>query len=199
MRWFLPLLLLLTSCAQNKRPTIYGESTAFSETIIPYAMEVAHDHHLRFEDTRVYYHNATAERVMIIFTMQAAMEVCEARFLLVDVVEGLLEQLNSDPRIVDAFDHQPITAYDLEIYFNVESFYVEYVDPTYMAWVSLHDGIVRFYDGIIKDWHKDFWHARVEPYWKSLEFVEIMRGAEELIKAKEKLQVKKEELKVREL
>lgn len=189
MRWLLVLAVFLSACCSSKAykhrcDRLNAEwvqkidSTAFSEVIIPYAMELARTSRLRYEDGKVYY-NDNVQRVRLIFSTQNILELCEARELMVDVVEGFLTRLNGDPSIGVNFDHYPITAEDLEIYFSYESYYIEYIDPTYLAWMSLHDGTARYYTGLLKDFRKDFWFARVEPYAKTLEYVRIQRQAEE--------------------
>lgn len=192
MRFLLhALLALFTSCSclpcreqrEVPRPCMIGveqmiDTSSFTEIIIPFAVELAATRRLRFEDAVVYY-NQSAERFRVIFSTQNIVELCEARGLMVDVVEGLLMRMNASPAVAADYGHFPITAEDLELYFSYESYFVEYVDPTYIAWMSLRDGFVYYYDGVIKDFHKDFWNARIEPYYKSLEFVQLTRAAEE--------------------
>lgn len=183
MRYFLLTFVLLTGCSsyyanwwEVENEPIEPEIYCFSDVIIPYAVELAHTKRLRFEDARIYYDDFVA-RFRVVFTTQHILELCPTRELLVDVVEGLLIRLNGHPKAEAAFGHYPITATDLEIYFDYESYFVEYVDPTYIAWVYLHDGIVRYYSGVIKDWHKDFWNERIETYSQSFEFVQLERLA----------------------
>lgn len=151
----------------------------FSEVIIPFALELQHTRRLRFEDSKIYYDGGGVLRFRVIFSTQLHLELCESRELMVTVVEGLLSRLNADPRILESFDHEPVTAIDLELYFSYESYMIEYVDPQYIAWMSLHDGFVRYYDGVLKNMRIDFWNGRIEPYYKSLEFVQIAKGAQE--------------------
>ena len=191
MIWILPILLFLTSCSclsflglgssggggyqtyvQQVNPT------AFSEVIIPYAAELTETKRLRFEDSKVYY-NEFAERFRVIFSSQVILELCEARDLMVTVVEELLDRMNESPGVVENFDHFPITADDLELYFSFESYDIEFNDGTYICWMSLHDGLVRYYTGLLKNHRNDYWDARIEPYYKSLEFVQITRAAGE--------------------
>lgn len=195
MIWILPLVIFCVSCCtfpfccdrEGGLPRgAYGtftqviDATAFSEVIIPYAVELKYTERLRFEDSKVYYDDF-AERFRVIFSSQEILELCEARDLLVTVVEGLLERMNASAGVTGSFDHFPIVADDLELYFSFESYDIEYNDGTYIAWMSLHDGTVRYLSGLIKNPRIDFWNTRVEPYYKSLEFVQITRAAEETI------------------
>lgn len=196
MIWILPLILFFTSCSscspwfcgkegKGRLPkaayapyTAVVDPLAFSEIIIPYAVELHHTQRLRFEDSKVYYDDFV-ERFRVIFSSQRILELCEARDLMVTVTEGLLERLNASGSVASNFDHYPITADDLELYFSFESFDIEYNDGTYIAWMSLHDGYVRYLNGLVKNPRIDFWDARIEPYYKSLQFVQITRAAEE--------------------
>lgn len=152
--------------------------TPFSEVIIPYSQELRRTRRLRFEDSKIYFDNAV-RRFRVIYSTQDILELCDVRELIVHVVEGLLERMNSHPDVEVTFDHAPITADDLEIYISFESYFIEYVDPHYIAWVSLHDGFVRYYSGVLKDPRQDFWHHRIEPYAKARTFVQISQDAEE--------------------
>lgn len=201
MHWIFPLLVLCTGCScfpffsctdAKGNPRRVPEETyaavtqvvdplAFSQVIIPYAVELRQTKRLRFEDSKVYYDDFVV-RFRVIFSSQDILELCEARDLMVSVTEGLLERMNAEPGVVANFDHFPITAEDLELYFSFESFDIEYNDGTYIAWMSLHDGLVRYLNGLIKNPRIDYWDARIEPYYKSLEFVMITRAAVEHVK-----------------
>lgn len=154
---------------------------AFSAVIIPYSMELERTKRMRFEDSKIYQEDdgEGVRWIRLILSSQAILDLCEARELLVDIVEGLLERVNKDPVILASFAHQPITASDLEIYLSFESFYVEYDNPTFIAWVSLLDGDVRIFDGVLKDFRKDFWNSRVESYVRARDYVMISRKARE--------------------
>jgi hypothetical protein len=195
MIWIIPLLLfsVACSCSPFSSPETHRlpsgaydtytqkvDTIPFSEVIIPYAVELQHTKRLRFEDSKVYFDDFVG-RVRVIFSSQEILELCEARDLLVTVVEGLLERLNATPSVVENFDHFPITADDLELYFSFESFDIEYNDGTYIAWMSLHDGFVRYINGLVKNPRIDFWDARIEAYSKSLLFVQLQRAAEEYV------------------
>lgn len=155
------------------------DTHAYSAVIIPYAMEWERKARMRFEDTKIYQKDdgQGVRWVRLIFSTQNIFDLCQSRGLIVDITEGLLERLNNDPAIVASFAHSPITASDLEIYISYESFYIEYLNPTFIAWVSLLDGDVRYLDGVIKDFKKDWWNSRFEPYYKAKDFVMISRKA----------------------
>lgn len=151
--------------------------TPFSEVIIPYGYELKKSRRLNFDDARIYCEDEYVTRFRVCFSTQDILEVEECRELVVDVVEGLLERLNNSPAAA-WFDHSPITNEDLELYFAFDAWFIEYVDPGYIAWMSLINGHVRYISGAIKNPTKDFWDARVEPYRESLLFVRMLRKAE---------------------
>lgn len=208
MLWIFPLFFLFASCTCS--PSCFFEGLCngprkgntveiitqkvdplpFSEVIIPLAVELKYAERLRFEDSAIYY-NDFVERFRVIFSSQEILELCEARELMVTVVEELLARLNSKPSVTVNFDHYPITYEDLEIYFSFESFNIEYNDGTYIAWMSLHDGLVRYWSGLLKNPRIDYWNARIEPYYKSVQFVELTRAGEE--QAARKLNIRKRE------
>lgn len=195
MIWILPFLVLCSACCgpfcadndEHNPVGAYGSFTQsvdplpFSEIIIPYSVELRKTHRLRFEDSKLYY-DEFARRFRVIYSSQIILEVCECRDLMVTVVEGLLERMNASGEVAASFDHFPIVAEDLELYFGFECFDIEYNDGSYIAWMSLTDGIVRYISGLVKNPRIDFWDARVEPYYKSLQFVQITRAAEENVK-----------------
>jgi hypothetical protein len=188
MRWMFPLLIaVFTACSYSYNPYNLPvivqkvDVASFSEVIIPYAVELSHTSRLRFEDSKVYYDDFV-ERFRVIWSTQQILELCETRDLLVTVVEGLLERLNANGQVISSFDHYPITADDLEIYFFFESNYIEYDDPTYIAFASLHDGTVRYIDGNIKNPRTDFWDTRVETYEEAYRFSTLMRASEKAYK-----------------
>lgn len=175
------LLSLVTSCVKEIPELGYWDQKVdvepMSRTLIAYANELRHELGLRFEDSNIYY-DEFVKGVRIIFSTQAILELKETRELVVDVVEGLLKRMNADPVISSQFECGFMSADQVELYISFESYFNEYVDQEYIGWVSLIDGITRFYAGIIKDPYLDFWHARTEPYSKSLQFVTFEREAE---------------------
>lgn len=146
-----------------------------------YMAYLRHVHRLRLEEAAVYYHD-TIHTLRMEFISMDVWEVCDARELLVDVVEGLLHELNNNPVLAPQYLHYPLTADDLEIYIRFESFEMVYVDPYYVTFMSLEHGMVTFYDGNVNDPKQDLWEYRVEPYYKSREFVLYGREAEAMFK-----------------
>lgn len=148
----------------------------FSEVIIPYSVELRYEKRLHLQQSYVLYAGADP-KIRLQFISQDILELCQARALLVDVVEGLIARLNLVVGGSRIFPKQ-VTAADLEIYIDFESFYCKYCDPMYIGWVALEDNMAYYYAYNVKDYTKDFWQKRVEPYFKSLSFATIKRRAE---------------------
>ncbi len=190
IRHLIPALLLLlatSSCHLNWNYYGVGEweqkidGSEATHAIQHYVTYLRHAKRLRLEDSGVYYHDSI-HTVRMEFVSMDVMELCEARELIVDVVEGLLLELNKNPILAPQFLNYPLTAADLEIYIRFESFEIQFVDDYYMAWLSLEGDLVKFYAGTINQQGENIWDYRVEPYFKSREIVLYGRESEELFK-----------------
>jgi hypothetical protein len=157
------------------------DSPEIVHTIQHYLAYLRHEKHLRLEDSGVYY-NDYVNTVRMEFISQDVLEVREARFLLVDVVEGLLAELNKNPVLAPEFITYPLQPQQLEIYINFESFHGMYVDPYYVGFVKLEEGNAHYYAFNTKYNGLDTWNYRIEPYSKSLEFTVFEREAENVFK-----------------
>jgi hypothetical protein len=148
----------------------------FSEVIIPYSVELRYEKRLHLQQSYVLYAGADP-KIRLQFISQDILELCQARALLVDVVEGLIARLNLIVAGSRIFPKQ-ITAADLEIYIDFESFYCKYCDPMYIGWIALENSMAYYYAYNVKDYTHDYWQKRVEPYFKSLSFATIKQRAE---------------------
>jgi hypothetical protein len=146
-----------------------------------YLAYLRHEKHLRLEDSSVYYDDYI-NAIRMEFISQDIMEVREARMLLVDVVEGLLAELNKNPVLGPEFITYPLTPRQLEIYINFESYYGIYGDPYYVGWMKLEKDTSYFYAFDLKYPGLNVWDYRIEPYFKSREFVVYERESEQLFK-----------------
>lgn len=186
MKYLLPLMIAFFSgcCtgyfeAETMTPTMVRKIDAeeISRTIIRFSTYLKRELGLSLEDSSCFYSDC-AERIRIVYSSQKIIEICEARAQLVEIVEGLLSELNSNSIIRADLCNGYFTADNLEIYINYESYFCEYVDPFYVGWVTLDDGLASYYMATQKQWYYDTWHSRIEPYYKSLEFVEAQKEAD---------------------
>lgn len=156
-------------------PTVNTE--VFTRIILTYATELEHEKRLFLEDSKVFY-DVTVDRIRLEFSSQDLVTMCEARALLVDVVEGLMERIQQYPEATVQLNSD-FTASNVDIYINFESYFGLYVDPFYIGWVVLEEGTSYFYAFSIKDNKTYWWNTRVEPYEKSFLFATTKREAEE--------------------
>lgn len=149
-----------------------------SDVVLRYATELKYDHELELEDSQIFYDDSL-RRVRLQFYTQKIIELCDARFLIVEIVEELLARLNASGAARDQMLKRHFDPYDLDIYIHFGSFFVTYVDPAYISWVNLREGITTFYSGDLFLMRLDTWHARSEAYYKSRLFATIMKDAKE--------------------
>jgi hypothetical protein len=188
MRYILMLLALLSlsSCYTFWNWSVAQElpvwekkidAEAVTCLILDYTTRLHYEHHLRLENSLVFY-DKHINKIRLEFITQDLMELREARDLLVDMVEDLLSLLNEDQHVGCNLNFT-FSANNLEIYINCESYWGLFGDPLYIGWILLQDGMTFLYASEIKHNEMDWWHSRVEPYSKSREIVFCQRIAEE--------------------
>jgi len=180
----LAVLFILTSCHYNPPgPWIKKVDTEeVSRIVITYSTELKYERHLYLEDAKVMY-NDGIEKIKLCYITQDILEMCEARELLVDVVEGMLDRINSDPGIASQLTYMPLSSDQMEVSIVCETFWGQYGDSKYINWILLQDGMAHYYDQDIENRYLDIFYVRHEPYFKSLEFATIERAADQAYKA----------------
>jgi hypothetical protein len=148
-----------------------------------YANEMMHEKRLRLEDSRLFVKGGMISKIRLSFTSQDLKDLCDARALLVDVTEGMMERVQEN-EFLSGYLPTDFGAKNMEIYINFESDFGLFVDPAWVGWAILQDGISYFYAFDVKDdlFEFTFWHDRVEQYYKSLQIVTFQREAEESYK-----------------
>src|SRR5262249_3475642 len=109
----LSLIFGTTSCCLNW--CWYGvgdwvqkiDASEITYAVQHYMAYLRHVHRLRLEESAVYYHD-TIHTLRMEFVSMDVWEVCDARELLVDVVEGLLYELNKNPVLGPQFLQYPL-------------------------------------------------------------------------------------------
>ncbi|MBS4167747.1 hypothetical protein [Parachlamydia sp. AcF125] len=180
------LLLLLPCCVKLKKTNLpkplyereykAGGKTStedISRTIMLYAQDLRKKYkHLILEDSQVIFSNRKLNRIQLKFTTQHAIEVREARELLVEVVEDFLYLFNGQYALVAQAGGE-LNPEKLDIAVNFESYEGVFIDPFYVGFMTLHKGLVSFYAFDYKDVRRDDWHKRVEYYWQSRNIVKF--------------------------
>lgn len=184
MRYLLSVMLMLTcltSCGGYHVVESGGwekkiEVEEVSRAVLTYAVKLKHTRRLFLADSQVYYDDKI-NRIYLHFTSQDILELEEARELLVDVVEGFLDKINTSPVRYD-LKEIPFEAEDLEIEIYFESFYGKYIDGRYTGIIILNQGVSHFYGFDLYNLPINFWHVRDEYYWQSRLFVNATREGE---------------------
>lgn len=133
---------------------------------------------LKLEHSQLRYSLAGIASLNLEFSSQEILEMCPARDLLVDLVEELLFEINTNPIIASELATAPFTPDLLSIEINFESFYGYYVDPFYIGCICLSEGMARYFTFDVKDPEWYGWHSSVEPYTKSREISMLGRAAD---------------------
>ncbi|MCB1112490.1 MAG: hypothetical protein H7A37_07155 [Chlamydiales bacterium] len=162
-----------------------------SNIVITFGEAMFHKHHLTLEKSLCKHVDGNVAKVSIYFSSQDIVELCEARDTLVDATEEFLRMINDNGYITPALYHRPFSFEEVNIYIVYESYFVQYVDPTYIAYAILEDGNAFYYSGEVNNINAVAWDQRVEPYIKTRTFAYQRRAAQEPYIEAERL--KKEE------
>lgn len=155
-----------------------------TRNILRYCLALKRSHRLELKNSRIMY-DEFLNKVWLEFETQVMIKVPEAREMLVDVVEGLLDVLNNDPYLASESEDFVFTYENVDIDIRFGSFYSRYIDPTEMGMIVLQDGLCYYqaYDVIIAD--SPCFHEQVESYPKSKLIAEAQREDRASIPVKE--------------
>lgn len=141
--------------------------------------ELKHARDLHLEQANTYYNEEGIHTIQLKFYSQAIVELCQARMLIVDLVETFLAKLNEDPYLAPEFVDGGFFPHNLEIYINFTSYYNKYVDPYYTKWIFMENGKIVFYTADVDDNDKSCWHTKRESFYTSRDIVYYQRQGEE--------------------
>lgn len=175
------LAIFLGSCA----PTVVTEgppvrqidSEEVSRLVIFFSKQMEVENRLFLEDSYATY-NENIQQIILKYSSQTLLTFCEARSLIVDLVEGFLDLINSNPQLSGQLADYPFSAYNLDVRINFESYYGKYSDEQYMGLIWLQNGCVHFYAFERKDYSIDHDQYRFEPYFKSRELALLKKEAD---------------------
>lgn len=152
-------------------------SAEATSVIQDFAVETEKKHNLQLQQAKTYYDDGI-HAIQLQFITQDLIEMCEARELIVDMTENLLAKLNQNSLLATDFANYPFRPSNLEIYITFESYFGRFVDPFYIRWICMEDGLVDYYTFDLLDNTKNKWHVRHEAYSTSREIVVYQREAE---------------------
>jgi len=169
-----------SSSEDEEEEEVEVDVTELSGEIITYSAYLYNEKGLHLDDSCVYYNARNIKRVRLDYSSMGILDLCEARQLLVDVVEGFTRQVNSNGWVNAQLAHFPFDEDDLEIYIKFVSFYNRYIDLQRVGLIKLKDGIAEYFAADSLDWEVDCWHQRREWYWQSRLFADFYREGEYL-------------------
>lgn len=150
--------------------------TVSVDDIVRYTVPLKHDKHLYLEDSQVC---NGGELIKLSFRSQQSLELCEARQLIVDVVEGFLTQLNGKQTYTD------FNPSNLKVTIDFQSFHGAYIDRSYIGWLVMEKELTYYYafdikcsQLSVKHTFTDGFRMRVEPYSLSLSYATSENDAE---------------------
>lgn len=182
---FMIVMTLLSGCGigffqTTKRRVL--DTAELSRAIIIYSEKLAQDHHLRLEDSVVYY-DRRINRIRLDYTSMDNLDLWQARALLVDLVEGFLGTINGNTEIVNSLAAIPLTPNQLEVYIRFISYYNIYVDLQTVGLITLRGGIANYFASDALDCDTECWHRRSEYYFQSKNFTEAKIEGEAIFSA----------------
>ncbi len=185
------LFLFTTGCSPNSYPFFSDEastvrsgplfqidSVELTYVLQEFTTELKYNKHLILEQAKAFYDDGI-HGLQLEFITQNIMEMCEARDLIVDLTEDLLSRINLNDDIASQLTSAPLLPKNLEIYITFESYFGRYIDPNYIKWICLEDGLVTYYTFDVEDVEKRCWHSRHETYETSRRISRAEESAEE--------------------
>jgi hypothetical protein len=166
----------------NRAMAIENTHADVAREIIIWSTQLKYQRHLYYQDGCI----VASDHGYILrlkYISQDALELEEARELIVDATEGLIEHLSKT-----SF---PVTIDNLEIVIDFQSYQGLYVDPYYVGYIWLENGITHIFAFDTKDRDLDFWDSRVEAYANTKNFVQYHREAEKIFEEHYKIPKKK--------
>jgi hypothetical protein len=146
MRYLILLLLLLSLQGCSKyAPVQIIDTDEVTRQAVLFSHEMKAEHHLHLE--HAYYcenRDDLLKTIYLEYWTQDQFEICKARHVLVDVVEGFLRRINENEILRHARANLPFTPLNLEIVIRSTTFYGKYIDILLTERICMKDGIVRF-------------------------------------------------------
>jgi len=180
LRSLLVLLLLPIFSSCSYRVVQQINSDEVSRAIVVYSEKLKYEKRLDLDDSLICY-DKHITRIRLDYSSMDTLYLCDARPVLVDLVEGFLERINENGQIASSLA-EPLTPENLEIYIRFISFYNKYVDEDAVSLITLRNGIANYIAGDAFECTKHCWHRRREYYYQSRNYVNFQRQGEALYK-----------------
>jgi hypothetical protein len=164
-------------------PLLSVHAEEITAIVQDYSVELRYLKRLHLEHAHTYYNEEGIHTIQLRYISQDILDLCQGRKLIIDVSEGLLDQLNSNSLLVPEFTNHAFYPFNLEIYIDFESYFNRYIDPFNLKWICMEDSKITYYTADVDDNDKKAWHSKRESYNTSRDIVLYQRLAEDKFKA----------------
>lgn len=164
-------------------PCLSVHADEITAIVQDYSVELRNLKRLHLEHANTYYNQEGIHTIQLRYISQDIIDLCQARKLIIDVSEGLLDQLNSNTLLIPEFTNHAFYPFNFEIYIDFESYFIRFIDPYNIRWITMEDSKIIFYTADADDNDKNNWHSRTESYNTSRNIVFYQRLAEDKFKA----------------
>lgn len=132
---------------------------------VTYSHDLESELGLFLQDSYVTYDDFI-EKSYLYYRSERLLDMCQARDMIVYLVEGYLARINEHETLKSDLYSYPFTADNLLIHIEFDSFYGEYIDRAYVGRVVIDNGCVYYYDydGLCQP---ECWQSHSERYDQS--------------------------------
>lgn len=172
-RYLLIPFFFLIGCAPVE---VFYPSEALARLEIGNVVQMGETYDIRLDQSSTVY-NPNIGTLCLRYTSEEIFDMCQAREMLVDLVDSLLMQINENIPI--QISNGPLTPDRLDLVITYDTFFGEYCDEQYVNQVRLQGGEVTFFAFTAFDCQYDYFEKHCEPYRTSQINVTAYRDAYE--------------------
>lgn len=179
----LSIMLTLTGCIRfwDFRDERVVDTDELTRIIQVFSEKMKYEKHLDLDDA-IIRQDKYINGVKLQYSSMDSLNLCDARALLVDVVDEFLDRVNQNSLIYPNLGTTPFPPENLEIYIHFVSFYNYYCDSFRVGMISLRNGVTNIVATDAFDCDTDCWHRRYEYFSQSRKFVAGQRQGAALYK-----------------
>jgi hypothetical protein len=153
-------LLLNTGCARSCGFCPVEDATT---AVILGSIELAKNWDLVLENSCIDYDHGIV-RLNLEFSSQEIIEICRARFLLVDIVNEYVRRFNEHYVLRNELIERPFGPENMYVLITFESYFGRFVDEQYVNQIRMVDGCVTYYAFTAFDPYMDRFEQHSEFY-----------------------------------